>query len=494
VLWLEPILVVLCLFVYSERSASRGATILAAALAPLAAALSPEVGVPVGAGVFLAFAVGALREPESGGRTVVLLVFGGSAAIIVAALACFDMFVPFVRFMSTRASVMTELNARWTEQSAVHPFLLVRAFAVAAVATSWCRRGLTRADARVLLPGLLTMLVATFGIMADEPERQWRFVGLDLAGLALALRSGRRRYSFAAVALLLVFAGMFVRPTNLMQMLYHPRFRRGSTLGSSIVDRRLGPLELSVRERRRWYRLAERFDADEPYFNLSNYQLDYFLLDKPLPFPFIPLHVGSRPSHQRAVVDALHDAEPRSIVWRSAFHDLYWGVAPYALMFHLIDAHVLPAYAFDGTVGPCQVLRRERCATVRTYNDLLAPAARKPLPYGWAPFILGLEGERGIARLEPLLAGLPVERRWVWAATIRGDGAASLNIAPRGVRGDRPSSVTVEFLLKPGEHRYIIPIWNLAAWASEDPAEWLRFDASVPPTATVLHSGREALR
>lgn len=490
VLWVEPVLVVLAFFLHAERTGARWSAPVAAFLAPVAAALSPEVGLPVAVGIFFVLVIRAWRKRARGDVVAILLAFVISGGMVIVVLAGFGMLLPFVRFMLTRASVMTELNARWMPQSALHPFLLVRAFALAIMVVAWVRRGpLTAAGAR-LLPFILVNLLATFGVMSDEPLRQWRFVGLDVIGLAVALRSDGRRYSFAATAALLLFAGLFVQPGNILRMLHHRRFETPVPKESALLDQRLGPVALPAGERAIWNQMAERFAGQDLHFNVSNYQLDYFLLGKQIPFPFVPLHLGIHPRDQALVVGALDAFRPDSIVWRSSYHPHYWGVAPYALMFHIIDAYVLSAYAYDGPIGPYQILRRAPCRGLRTYNDLLVPPARVDLRYGWAPYTFGLEGDRGIATLAPFLEAVPSARRWCCTATLKAGARTDAVLVIRAAGAAAVAApVRIEFYVKQGEHQYVFPLWNLAAWGDGTPREWLRCDLEAPEDVAVITRG-----
>ena len=212
------------------------------------------------------------------------------------------------------------------------------------------------------------------------------------------------------------------------------------------------------------------------YFNASNSILDSFLLNHRWPFPFVPMHEGYRHRDQRLMVRSLAKSRPEYLVFRSDEDPSFWKITPYTLIFNLLDAYLLEHYHFDRKIGPYHIAKRSKEERPKTYADLLAPQATKPLDYGWAPYYLGLQNQRGMKLVCSASTGLSPKRLQYFSMAITGGGKATLTIAARS-SSTHAEPLEVSFNLKSdgASHTYSIPLWNLVYQPSGTPEDFFEF-------------------
>jgi len=476
---LDLALTVVLFFLRFDISGKRVYAYLAAAAAALGAVLSPELGIPVAAGALL---VMALQTDRSWSKKAVLVFFTTLAALFGILFAA-GMLAGFMRWVSGLRSMALELIARWPAQDVLERHLLVHLGVLAFAMVTLIRAGPRSDRVRLLVLLLVAGAGVTFSLFTDEPLRLERTIIIDLLLLGSALvvcRAGRSPVTLALLALLvLTGAGLSRQPANWLAGREPPT---GWQAAGEIE--RIGPINMPPEDLETWRELVA-FGKQGAYFNASNSLLDLFVTANPLPVEFVPMHLAYRPREQARVVDKLAELSPSRIVFRTMRDPAFWQITPYTLIFNRLDAHILRNYSFAREIGPYQIVARSDPRLGRSYNNLLAPGARRPLEYGLAPLFLGkLRGE-GLAQL---CDGLP--EPVFFEIIAHGAGKATLLIAPR-IKGEGSIPLSVVFKLAGDEarHTYRLPLWNLCTPGAAGLEDTFSFDVSTDTGITIEKSG-----
>jgi len=475
---LDLALTVVLFFLRFDISGKRVYAYLAAAAAAVGAVLSPELGIPFAAGALL---VMALQIDRSWSKKAALVFFTTLAALFGILFAA-GMLAGFVDWILGLRSMALELIARWPAQDVLERHLLVHLGVLAFAVVTLIRAGPRSDRVRLLVLLLVAGAGVTFSLMADEPLRLERTIIVDLLLLGSALvvcRAGRSPVTLALLALLvLTGAGLSRQPANWLAGREPPA---GWQAAGEIE--RIGPLNMPPEDLETWRELVA-FGKQGAYFNASNSLLDLFVTANPLPVEFVPMHLAYRPREQARVVEKLAELSPERIVFRTMRDPAFWQVTPYTLIFNRLDAYILLNYSFAQEIGPYQIVRRADPRLARTYNNLLAPGARRTLDYGRAPLYLAkLRGE-GLAEL---CAGL--QEPVFFELIAQGAGEVELRIAPRK-EGSQPVPLSVKFKLAQdgARHTYRLPLWNLCTPGEATYEDTFSFDLSPETGITIERS------
>lgn len=481
---LDLALMVVFFFMRFDLSGRRVYAYLAAAAAAVGAVLSPELGVPFAAGALL---IMTLQIDRLWSKRAAL-VFFTTLASLVGILFAFGMLAGFMRWIIGLRPMTLELIARWPAQDVLERHVLVHLGVLAFATVTLIRAGPRSDRVRPLILLLVAGAAITFSLLADHPMRLERTIILDILLLGAALfvfRAQRSSVALGLVAfLVLTGAGISRHPANWLVGKEPPD---GWKAAGEIE--RIGPVYLPAEDLENWRELLA-WTKQASYFNASNSLLDLFFSNDQLSVDFVPMHLAYRPREQSRVVEKLALMSPGRIIFRTEGDPAFWEITPYTLIFNRLDAYILLHYEGTGEIGPYQIVTRADPRLPRTYNNLIAPGARRILDYGWAPFYLGKLRSEG---LDEICGGLEESARSggvFFELATHGVGKATLKIAHKSeVTQVVPVGVSFRLATDGSSHTYRIPLWNLCSPGNANLEDTFAFNVSTDAGTSIEKSG-----
>ena len=480
----EPALFVILLYLRSVGRDSQVYLYLTACAAGVVFFLSPELGVPTSVGVGIALLGGCLLRETRGAYLRALLVMIGTLAAVSAALLSQDLLWGSLDFLKRSLNIAVELVARWPDQDVGNRFILIHIVVVSGSLVALVRSAADTKKMRALIPISFVCAVVTFGMFADHPLRFTQIFALDFLCIAVALMGRWKEHSTPALCCLVLSAMVMAHPWNLGFLL--PATANAKTCIRADINERFGPCLLPRSNRALWKAMTQQGKSWGSYFNASNNLIDYFLLDRQLQFPYVPMHLAYRPDEQGQIVEVLRDSAPDHVIFRTQQDIAYWRTTPYTLIFNQIDAEVLKNYRFDRRIGPYHILQRDAGEHARTYNDLIAPELRSRLNFLLAPLHLGKNESAGARKLVHAATSVDPDRRWYWTGVFKGEGKAALRIRSLSQEW-KCAPVDIEFSVRSvdGPAPYCVPLWNLCLWNADKPQDRFRFQVFVSKGVTL---------